>query len=449
MISIVFLISCIGFTIAGEGGFVYLINLSGSNWKKTHQEYYAMKNWGFPTLVKTGEAELVYIEFGNFPFLHVSHAQVEYELVGTEGQSFQVLAHGRPNRLEVVYNNLEIDGHPKGMSRNLGWRHNGDTNVIIIERNGTYTGNSLDTANWMNNNIEALGTRPLKQISIPGSHDAGMSKLDGHTAFGRACNVLTQSHSIGKQLNLGIRYFDIRPVIGNGGKFLTGHYTEIPGSWQGGNGQSIASIINDLNVFTKDHNELIMIKLSHSINTDFHYRKFTQAEWEKLFQELDAINYLYSNDESDVHLDQITLDDYTNHGSRASVVIIVDDPNSKVELGRRTGRGYFMPSSLDIFDDYSESNHWGTMIHDQIKKMKQHSDKQYFLLSWTLTQSDVQAVLCKPTVRDLADKANNQLGKLLYNEVSTSSFPNIILIDNVKDTNVALMALAINTKITL
>ncbi|CAH1391060.1 unnamed protein product [Nezara viridula] len=448
MIALIFLGACVGFSIAGEGGSVYLINLSGSDWKLTHRESHVMNDWKFPDFLKNGDTARVYVEFR-----HNSksvNARVDYELVGTRGKSFQILAHGKPRRLEAVYNNLEIDGQPKGMRRSLGWRHNGDTNFIIIGNNGKYTGTSLDGSNWMKNNIDLLGKRTLKQISIPGAHDAGMSRLNGHTAFGRPCNVLTQSHSFGEQLNLGIRYFDIRPVIGNGGDYLTGHYTHIKGSWQGGNGQSISSIITDLNAFTKNHNELIIIKLSHSLNTDVgsnSYRKFKQEEWEKLFQKLDTINFLYKNSNNDVHLDQITLDDYTNHGSRASVVIIVDDPDSKVQLGSRMGKGYFMPNNLVIYDDYSGSNKWSKMIGDQIKKMHEHSNKEYFLLSWTLTQSGFQAFICKPSVKDLADQANIHLGFFLYKEVSSGSYPNIILVDNVKDTDVASMALAISTKV--
>ncbi|XP_014291091.1 uncharacterized protein [Halyomorpha halys] len=401
---------------------------------------------------QASEGSIAYVEFENsfFPFISFfSHAQIEYELVGSGGKSFQILATGKPRQLEVIYNNLEIDGHPKGMRHSLGWKHKGENNFIIIGRNGTYTGNSMNASNWMEYNMESLGGRTLRQISIPGSHTAGMSKLDGHSTYGKPCNVLTQSYSVGEQLNLGIRYLDIRPVI-NDGKYLTGKYSLIQGSWQGGNGQSIASIINDLNVFTKEHNELIVIKLSYSLNTDNgsdNYRRFNQTEWENLFQQLDTINHLYNNPNKDVQLDQITLSCYTNHGSRSSVFIIVDDPDSKVELGSRLGNGYFMPDNLNIYDENSHTNKVSDMIDDQIWKMSDYSHRQYFLLSWTLTPSTLQFFKCKPTVKDLADEVNIQLGWLLYRKVCFLAFPNIILVDNVKDTDVVSMSLALTFKI--
>ncbi|XP_066901756.1 uncharacterized protein [Halyomorpha halys] len=457
MITLILLLIFVGFSFAGEGGYVYLVNLSGSDWKQTHIESNSM-NWKFPALLKNGESELVYVEFKDFLFLSHSQAQVDYELVGTGGKSFQILASGKIFKsLAIYYNNLEVNGKPKGWVCEIGWKHDGDNNVIIIGKNGRYTGTCLDGSNWMKNNMDVLGSRTLRQISIAGSHDSGMFRLDGGTAFGTDCNVLTQYFNFWMQLKQGIRYFDIRPVIGNGGKYHTGHYNHIPGSWQGGNGQSIASIITDLNYFTKNHNELIIIKLSHSLNTEVgpnSYRKFNQEEWERLFQKLDAINHLYKNDDRNVHLDQITLGNYTNNGSKSSVVIIVDDPDSNVELGSRWGTGYFMPQNLDIYDDYSKTNQWRSMINDQIQKMHNHSSKQYFILSWTLTQSDSQAALCHVSfahepIKELAKQANNQLGILLYSQVSASSFPNIILVDGISSTDVATMALAISTKIML
>nr|XP_024219454.1 uncharacterized protein LOC112211632 [Halyomorpha halys] len=382
MITLILLLIFVGFSFAGEGGYVYLVNLSGSDWKQTHIESNSM-NWKFPALLKNGESELVYVEFKDFLFLSHSQAQVDYELVGTGGKSFQILASGKIFKsLAIYYNNLEVNGKPKGWVCEIGWKHDGDNNVIIIGKNGRYTGTCLDGSNWMKNNMDVLGSRTLRQISIAGSHDSGMFRLDGGTAFGTDCNVLTQYFNFWMQLKQGIRYFDIRPVIGNGGKYHTGHYNHIPGSWQGGNGN------------------------------------------------------------------------YTNNGSKSSVVIIVDDPDSNVELGSRWGTGYFMPQNLDIYDDYSKTNQWRSMINDQIQKMHNHSSKQYFILSWTLTQSDSQAALCHVSfahepIKELAKQANNQLGILLYSQVSASSFPNIILVDGISSTDVATMALAISTKIML
>ena len=70
-------------------------------------------------------------------------------------------------------------------------------------------------ANWIGDNL--LPLKPdakLRDIIIPGAHDAGMSVL---TAAGgkdlsiiNECNTLTQLHTIREQLEAGIRMFDLR-----------------------------------------------------------------------------------------------------------------------------------------------------------------------------------------------------------------------------------------------
>ncbi len=78
--------------------------------------------------------------------------------------------------------------------------------------------NSNDLSRWIGNELlPEKGQLTLKDIVIPGSHDAGMSVL---TATGGSqkgtinkCNTLTQSLSIEKQMKAGIRMFDLRPGV--------------------------------------------------------------------------------------------------------------------------------------------------------------------------------------------------------------------------------------------
>ncbi|EJL31009.1 hypothetical protein PMI01_02944 [Caulobacter sp. AP07] len=53
-----------------------------------------------------------------------------------------------------------------------------------------------------------FGDIPLNQLPIPGSHDSGTS--------GMTRTAKTQGKSVAEQLNLGIRFFDLRPKVDNG-----------------------------------------------------------------------------------------------------------------------------------------------------------------------------------------------------------------------------------------
>ncbi|XP_024217793.1 uncharacterized protein [Halyomorpha halys] len=306
---------------------------------------------------------------------------------------------------------------------------------------------ALDTANWMRLNMGRLGGRPLQRICIPGTHNSGMNQLTGGTAFAKPCNILNHSQSVRRQLELGVRYFDIRPII-SGGKFKTGHYSKIPGGfWQGGNGQFIESIVNDINDFTRDHKEVVIISLSHSLNTDVgkKYRGFNQEEWERLFQLLDRTNNLFFAP-GNVYIPAITLGDLTNHGNRAAVLFVTNDGG--LNLGGRLGRGYFYWGNMQVYDKYAESDKVSTMFQDQINKMKQESPRRYFLLSWTLTQKAVDATMCPmgKSISKLAKEANSNFHKILP-EVSEAAYPNIISVDYVENAAVAELAMAVNNKL--
>lgn len=139
-----------------------------------------------------------------------------------------------------------------------------DWTLTGSEKYGYYDSYAPPTA-WMSSIMDIIGDRKLKHVAMPGSHDAGISKIDGtaggephpehdeseklhadHYLGASEQNCQTQAVDIYEQLQRGSRYFDIRPVLGNGGKYLTGHYNT-DGSKLGCNGESIDDVVSDIN----------------------------------------------------------------------------------------------------------------------------------------------------------------------------------------------------------
>lgn len=306
-------------------------------------------------------------------------------------------------------------------------------------------------SNWLHANLETLGALTLRQLCLPGAHDAGMSVLNDHTVFGMECNVLTQSQGIGGQLRQGTRYFDLRPVI-SAGQYVTGHYSLIDKAGvktqQGGNGQSVAEIIEQINTFTQDNAELIVLNLSHDMNTDTGnagYPAFTPDEWTALFTQLSQLQHLYRAPDDASDLTQLPLRAFIGAG-QAAVVILVEPGG--VNLGQYAGQGFYPASAWPTYNEYSNTNDLSHMMNDQFGKMQvQRSQGAYFLLSWTLTQSDAQTVTCGmpgvPSIRQLADQANAALPQLLPN-CHGDVFPNILYTDNITGPLQAQLALTIN-----
>ena len=252
-------------------------------------------------------------------------------------------------------------------------------------------------------------------------------------------------------------------------------------SWQGANGESISSIVDQINEFTKEKKELVILNISHSLNTDVgnsKYRKFNKSEWNRLINELSKINHLYVSNQSDINITSLKLKDLISN--RSAVVVVMEDLKEE-DIGEYLSKGFYSKSSFNVVNKYSNTHHFKRMLSDQREKMKKHED-DYFLLSWTLTQSKEQTVSClaknnkvkipylkvktkhiagipypdgietkhktitlfnKESIVDLADYANNRLHHI-KKHITHSVKPNIIYIDNVNDDKAVKLALDIN-----
>lgn len=440
----------------GQGGSITLVNGTPYDWQFSDQRSYQMNAWGFPQTVAAGTTQTVYVEFSQGIFQTVSDDSgvVTYTL-GSTGQSFQIQAGaGSGFDLRVVLTDIATTGHPQGSTIDLGWAHNGSVNFILSGRQGSFASSGPPTA-WMKQNLGVLGSRTLRQLCIPGSHDSGMSTYTSGTAFASQCATLAQVSGVLGQLNFGVRYFDIRPVI-SGGQYYTGHYSQIGvagvNTWQGANGQSIASIISDVNTFTAANDELVILYLSHDLDTDLgnqSYAPFTQAQWNALLTQLQGLAHLYVAQDPAGDLTTLPLNDFIANGP--AVVVVVDAGG--IELGSFAGKGFYTPASFSVYNQYTGTNVLAQMQSDQLGKLAKQRpspDAQYFLLSWTLTQDNTQATTCAlgtaDSILELADTANPALYGALLPACTAQSYPNILYIDGVQSSDIAALAMAVNGK---
>ena len=318
----------------------------------------------------------------------------------------------------------------------------GDVGNTIHGDDGDVTGTAATAANlgpapppnWMQTNLATLGNRALRNLAIPGSHDAGMNSFsdDSKTGFATEGNTRTQTLDLAGQLAAGSRYFDIRPVI-SGGVFRAGHYSFISQirSFQGANGQLVSDMIDQINAFTTDNKELIVLNLSHDFNTDLandSYRPFDQAEYERLLNDLLRLQnrFVAPGDPTTVDLTTLTLNDFIGSGN-AAVVIIVE--SASISLGNFANQGFYDHAQFNAFNSFADKNDANEMIADQLNKLNQQRPANYFLLSWTLTQQDQQLVI-GPSIRDLADTANALIFTKLIPALSNDKFPNIVFLDD-------------------
>jgi hypothetical protein len=297
--------------------------------------------------------------------------------------------------------------------------------------------------NWMTNNMGLLGDLKLKDICMPGSHDAGMFKKGWSTELVNEAVVVTQGKRIYDQLMNGIRYFDIRICNYQDGSqsnsgFYTGHFSKINDliGYEGALGQSMAEIIEDINQFTQANNELIILDVSHDLTIrkrefDHEYTSFVKDDWYSLFAQMQDINYLFSTTDN---LSQIPLKNFI--GIKPAVFALIQAEES-FDIGAYGGQGFYLGSQMPIYNSYSNTDDLQKMIDDQLNKMViQSRSNQTFLLSWTLTQSIKDTLICTLTpepdcvsIMNLAREANARVYDI-NSRITSSCFPNIILVDD-------------------
>lgn len=123
--------------------------------------------------------------------------------------------------------------------------------------------NTEGLSNWMSSIQDG---KVLKDLYMPGSHDAAMYKCTDTSWFVSSTSVITQSCNIYDQLMVGYRMFDVR-VYPMGGELYTGHFAEVAGRGvadMGGYGPSLKEVLEYIKLWlTVYTTETVILRLSH------------------------------------------------------------------------------------------------------------------------------------------------------------------------------------------
>jgi hypothetical protein len=290
----------------------------------------------------------------------------------------------------------------------------GDVAIEVHVRSGKLVfANSIvtDRGTWMADRAAKLGGRPLKQLVLPASHDAGMYRVD-EIELARLW-VQTQSRRIHRQLEDGVRWFDLRLMR------VKNHIVLHHGGWKG---PRLAEVIEDIKTFIEaGRSELILLKFSS-------FKDFHASTWEHFATQMKALDsWMFKRSAAQgKRLADLTLSDYIANGSRVVALTTRGNPalSSEDYWLYRGDEEDSTAGDLRVFDHYTGTEDFNKMKDDQLDKFADYtgkcddgSDCELFLFSWTLTPKDFQFTIIPPpipppsSVRALADKANPYLGQ--------------------------------------
>lgn len=256
-------------------------------------------------------------------------------------------------------------------------------------------------SNWMTNlfnNENGFPLRPLHQITLPGTHDAGC-----YVDHGNYFNFLsrTQTEDIGQQLNGGIRYFDIRPYKTDNNEFWTYHGLLYWGARLDGNGHILEQVRDFLNHQNTGNRELVVLNISH-------FSKFNDAAHALLIQRIQTVlgNDLVPYTQAEIDLfnapyQQLLTDRAGNQTSRVAILYdgaldtdketFVDENNLPAgffKISPKYNADLNAVNPIFLFDRYSNSAVMTSgpirtgMVPDQMRKLNERQRYDYTSKGW-------------------------------------------------------------------
>ncbi|WPU92962.1 hypothetical protein SNE25_26925 [Mucilaginibacter sabulilitoris] len=275
---------------------------------------------------------------------------------------------------------------------------------------------NYNPARWIEDTLfPAKGNLTLKDIVIPGSHDAGMSALNGTggTQAGsiNPCNTLTQTQNIGKQLNAGIRMFDLRV-----GSFKNSIYTKHSSSdcmadaVGGGYGERFKDILDSVKTFlNRNKKEFIILTFSHFCPTEASAHKVADSITRALGRE-----QIYNNQTRDIS--QIKLNDLAG-----KVIVTFEGYASADKLIDSNSMANKAKTFLNFRRAYAATNQINRLLAAEetfFNVMKDGVNKNDLIrLDWQLTQSsDEAALICNDFQNDKVSPVINGI-MLLTNAI--------------------------------
>ncbi len=293
---------------------------------------------------------------------------------------------------------------------------------------------NVETANWMSNLLKANPTTTiaLKDIAIPGSHDAAMYIIQD-CYLGNECNTQTQYLNMKDQLEAGLRMFDVRPILYKG-KYYTQHATDCVGF--GCKGDIMDNILSQTNTFLDTHAELVFLNLSHFCELEPDDASFLAFVNNKLGDKI----YKETTVNSIPFIKRPLTDFIPTNRKTGKVVLVFDTGIANTPANKALG--LFTANIFPTSGGWTDDDNFPELKQNQLNNFSSYvnDSTRLFQFSWQITQNVDQAVACVLTpesstsIESAAQNANTQLSIIVdsltsNNTIRKGKIPNIIYVD--------------------
>ncbi|WP_151192544.1 hypothetical protein [Cysteiniphilum sp. JM-1] len=288
------------------------------------------------------------------------------------------------------------------------------TSTLVFADKDLSADTNIELSNWQS---KLSDDTLLKEVTLPGAHDAGVNNASPVSRHGAALEdsyVTAQEYDIRGMLNYGTRYFDLRPYDNNG-VLRAGHF----GGAGGGYGEKIVNIFDGAVTFLNSHpSEFVVFAITHTEsdapNDGEAHRSETAKKILALLGSQDYSKYIYrstSNDLLNTPIEKL----------RGKMILLFDKNNG---YEGSSENGVF--SNSIISGSYANTYHVADMEKDQLSKLEHRKSNALFYLSWELTASEKSLQFA---IRPLSNIANGYLMKNAFDFGAYEKVPNIVQYD--------------------
>lgn len=291
-----------------------------------------------------------------------------------------------------------------------------------------------ETSDWMSELIRTYSNKEVRliDICIPGSHDAAMFLVRDCTIGANSCNTQTQYLDFSKQLEAGLRIFDIRPIV-HRNKFFTQHATDCDGL--GCKGEQMEKLIDDTKAFLDQHAEVVIWSLGHFCKMSGNDATFLELLQSKLGERI------YKDTDPSIPLILKPLKDILPTDLKTGKVILVFE-NGFEGNAENKRQGFFTLNDIPSSGGWSNKNKFDELKADQLRRYDSFNPdgNRLFSFSWHMTQDATQAVNCALypngySIQKMAIETNSALplvvdSLITAGSISSSKIPNMLWVDD-------------------
>lgn len=286
---------------------------------------------------------------------------------------------------------------------------------------------------WMSDLMSKYPDKEIyfSDLSIPGSHDAGMYILRKCTFGANSCNTQTQQLDMYHQLGAGYRIFDVRPAL-VAGDIYAQHATDCGGL--GCQGDYLRNIFDMTNEFLTEYHEVVILTFGHfcglSANDTMFLNLVNESLGDKIYRETDFSPNLYD----------WSLQKVLGENPKSGKVILVFEEGFSNSIEKRA-KGYFSSSIMNFTGGWSNKFIYSQLKEDQLKRYSEYtpSSPQLFQFSYQMTPNEKMAISCaladqSGSVKTLSKQTNTDfpliIDSLINNgEIRSDKIPNVFWLD--------------------